>query len=168
MSADRLQALQSELKTLLDERVAELRRLLDETEDTTRRIVSAELDIDRSRRYRESLDEELSRIAADVKALGARTDETQARHAARVAERDNLREQLLRMEAGLDEINGEIGRLHADQTRMDKQLERLSAEQTELERKNQLLDAEIDRRRKLAQELRGSLQENMQKLNVSE
>ena len=79
MSTDRLAELQAELKSVLDERVAELKRVVADTEESTRHIIAAELEIDRSRRFRESLDEELGRVSQDVKALRARTEDLKSR-----------------------------------------------------------------------------------------
>lgn len=101
MSTDRLAESQAELKSVLDERVAELKRVVADTEESTRHIIAAELEIDRSRRFRESLDEELGRVSQDVKALRARTEDLKSRQGERLTERDSLRDGVSELEIEL-------------------------------------------------------------------
>ena len=138
MSTDRLAELQAELKSVLDERVAELKRVVADTEESTRHIIAAELEIDRSRRFRESLDEELGRVSQDVKALRARTEDLKSRQ-------------------------GE----HQTRTRRSADLESVRAEIDELRRQDEALEREIERHEKLRSELLDALQQKAQKLNLN-
>ncbi|MBK9370460.1 MAG: hypothetical protein IPN01_29910 [Deltaproteobacteria bacterium] len=167
MSTDRLAEPRAELKSVLDERVAELKRVVADTEESTRHIIAAELEIDRSRRFRESLDEELGRVSQDVKALRARTEDLKSRQGERLTERDSLRDGVSELEIELDTLNVEVDQLRQTRTRRSADLESVRAEIDELRRQDEALEREIERHEKLRSELLDALQQKAQKLNLN-
>lgn len=168
MSTERLEAIQSELTGILEERLEQLRQSISETEELTQKIVTAELEIARSRQQREGLDDELARIEDDKAALRARADEVRARYDGRINERDELRDELRMVEEENEKAQTDLDLLRKDLRDGEGVHERLQSEHKQLQDQYTALQQETERMRKLKQDLMSSIQANMKELSGSE
>ena len=133
MSSDRLEAIHAELKSILDERIAELKKTISEDEEMTRQIVAAETEIARARHYREGLQHERNRILEDVQSLGSRQSELKADVDGRVKERDELRHQVDGLRISLSKLDSEVRALRDESVNLEKAVDRMKSERAQLQ-----------------------------------
>lgn len=133
MSSDRLEAIHAELKSILDERIAELKKTISEDEELTRQIVAAETEIARGRHYREGLQHERNRIAEDVQSLSARHTELKADVDSRGKERDELRQHVETLRVSVGKLESEVRALRDESVNLEKIVDRLEKERAQLQ-----------------------------------
>ena len=108
-TSQRLEAIQGELATILEARLAELNRTLRDTEAATRRIISAEVEIERHRGAQASLDGQLERIQADLDEGRERARSLAQRERDLNSERERQRDEVLRLEDEVRGVEVEVG-----------------------------------------------------------
>ena len=163
--SDRLQALQGELQSILDERMSSLRDAIDNAEETTRGIVSAELEIARNEQTAASLQEDSDRLSKELEATKARADKARAGNAGLRKERDELALMLAGVEEEGADLRGEVEALQNKVRSAEASNAKLQAEQDSLSGKLNNLEETASKMRALKAELMSSIQQNMDELN---
>ena len=157
MGADRLQSIQDELNAILQERISELQTAMTSAEELARQIVASELEAARVRQVREELDGRIAGVHGDLDALKAQADEIRAAHQAGSKERDELREELGRLERETEEAEREVQRARIHSRKLEKESDSLRQENVELKLKLRTLEDNVGRMRKLREELLSSI-----------
>ena len=108
VSADRFQAIKSELNDLLEARLGDLLGVVQATEEVTRQLVETEHEIQRQTALKERLEAELPSLQTQRKGLSGETKELQSRvdglkH--KVDHLQALREELM---SNLSHLKGEL------------------------------------------------------------
>jgi len=132
-TTDRLQAIEAELKSILDQRISELMAAMRESESTTRKIIAAEMEITQSRQLREGLEVEMERLQSDVTATRARVDDIRQTHSTLWADRDSLREQLHTVELEVESSEREIKNSRSRLELLTEKRDKLSTENQDLQ-----------------------------------
>lgn len=162
--SNRLQEIQVELKSILDDRLAELTTAIAETEKTTRDIVTAELEIARSRQAGDGLEAEAVRLKSDAVSITSRTADIKKDHAKRVEERDLLKLELEGLEEEGGELRKEVSALEKKVKKAEENNAKLVADKDGLESKLTELRDNIQKMKKLKADLMSSMKENMSEL----
>lgn len=156
-TAERLEAIQAELSSILQERLTELNRTLRETESTTRRIIGAEIELERHRASQGSLDTQLARMRDAVDADRASADELDARRSALVDEQGQQASRLQLLEAEVRELGTQADRDRGQVAELEAEAERLRSENASLRTKQKTLEENLQRMRKIKDDLEGSI-----------
>ena len=156
-TTERLQAIQSELAGILEERLSALNEAMRGTEALTRRIVSAELEIERHASRRESLEAEVGELEAAAKADLEGSAGMRARHAELVAERQAIASETERLEEEVTEAGRELERTRGRVTQLEAEAEALRSENANEKAKLKTLEENIARMRRLKEELMSSI-----------
>lgn len=163
--SDRLQALQGELQSILDERMGELRGAIENAEGATKGIVSAELEIARNEQTAATLAEDTQRLGAELAKSKEGAGQAEAANAALRKERDEL----ALIVQGVDEEGGDLRSEVADLQNKVRDSEtsnaKLQAEQDSLRGKLKNLEETGIKMRALKAELMSSIQQNMDELS---
>jgi len=154
---DRLQAIEGELKNILESRVNELMSSMRQAETLTRRIVAAETEISQSRQLRENLETEIERVRGDVNAMRARVDEIRQANGELWTQRDKLREELRAAEAEVAAAEKEVTETRSSVAVLNKQHDTLKAETSNMQVKVKALEETVNRMRELREQLRSSI-----------
>jgi len=156
-TTERLEAIQSELAGILEERLSALNQAMRGTETFTRRIVSAELEIERHAARRESLEAEVVELEAAAKADIEGTADIRSRHAELTAERQRIANETERLEEEVAEAGQQLGRTRGRVTQLEAEAETLRSENAALKAKLKTLEENIARMRRLKEELMSSI-----------
>ncbi|MEC8422238.1 MAG: hypothetical protein VX000_00600, partial [Myxococcota bacterium] len=95
---DRLQAIQAELASILEDRLAALDAALRGSEGTTRRIIGAEVELERHRATSVRLASEVSALEEELSVARDRAASLRNQHGELIAERDELRNNMASLE----------------------------------------------------------------------
>lgn len=166
--SNRLPEIQAELQKILDARLAELTQVIADTEKTTRDIVSAELEIARTKQAAEGLEAEATRLQKDAESIKARTADIQKGHGKRVEERDLLRLELEGLEEEGNELRGQVSDLEKKVKKAEENNTKLTKDKSSLEAKLKDLEDNIKKMKKLKADLMSSIKENMNELTGGE
>ena len=156
-TSNRLEAIEQELKSILEDRVNELMSSMRQTETLTRRIIVAETEITQSRQVREDLEAENDRIRGDITAMRARVDEIRSTNGDLVTERDKLRKELESAEAEANAMQQETDSVRSRIAELSTQRDALQSETADMQMKVQNLEEMVDRMRELREQLRTSI-----------
>jgi|GEM_PF-2156003 len=162
---DRLQSIQEELNNILQERIAELQGAMSSAEETARQIVASELEAARVRQVREELDGRISGVQGDLDALKAQADEVRGAHGRAVTERDEIRQELKRLERETEEAEREVQTARIRTRKLEKESDSLRQENVELKLKLRTLEDNVGRMRKLREELLSSISSLSQQMS---
>ncbi len=156
-TAERLEAIQAELSSILQERLTELNRTLRETESTTRRIIGAEIELERHRASQGSLDAQLSRMRAEVDADRKAADDLDSRRDVLVEERNQQASRLQALEVSVRELSTQLEQDESRVTELETEAERLRTENASLRTKHKTLEENLQRMQKIKDDLEGSI-----------
>ena len=151
-TAERLEAIQAELSSILQERLTELNRTLRETES-----IGAEIELERHRASQGSLDTQLARMRDAVDADRASADELDARRSALVDEQGQQASRLQLLEAEVRELGTQADRDRGQVAELEAEAERLRSENASLRTKQKTLEENLQRMRKIKDDLEGSI-----------
>jgi chromosome segregation ATPase len=155
--SDRLREIQSELETILDQRLGELAKTLRATESTTRKIVGAEIDIERHNATRERLESEFDGLMTHLTSARDEADKVRKRHDGLISERDELAGELQRMETSVKDAALASARTRTQVEELEAEAETLRTENAALKTKLKTLEENISRMRRLKEELMSSI-----------
>lgn len=170
--SDRLQALQEELQSVLDQRMEDLRAAIENAESTTRAIVSAELEIARNDQTAAALTEDTQRLTTELGKAKKRAED--AKTGAKTAKTANValrkeRDELALILQGVDEEGGdlraEVSELQGKVRETETSNARLQADQDSLRGKLKNLEETGIKMRALKAELMSSIKQNMDELS---
>ncbi len=156
-TTERLQAIEVELRSILQERITELMQVTRGAEEATRRIVSAEMEISQNRQLRENLESEIERVRGDVTALRGRVDEARSAHQSLFAERDQIRRSIESIERDAILARREIEVSRNRMARLRDERETLQQETLSFQNKLTTLEENVNRMRKLREEVLSSI-----------
>ena len=163
--SDRLQALQGELQSVLDERMGELRAAIENAESATKAIVSAELEIARNQQTAAGLSEDTQRLTTELgkakkSAKTAKTANTTLRK-----ERDELALILQGVDEEGGDLRAEVSELQSKVRDAEAANAKLQADQDSLRGKLKNLEETGIKMRALKAELMSSIKQNMDELS---
>ncbi len=149
MNKDRLQEIQVELSTILEERLTALQQSISGAEESTRRILTTELEIQRyearSDEYkRAQVDLQIKVDAAKKESLKRRSD-----HDRLLQDKSNLESQTRALEEELDQVRKSTAQAQQQLTAMKSDASSLRDENTKLKLQVKSLSENIDGMRKL-------------------
>ena len=163
--SDRLQALQGELQSVLDERMGELRAAIESAESATKSIVSAELEIARNEQTAATLAEDSKRLSAELTKSKGRAEQARSANSALLKERDELALILQGVDEEGSDLRSEVADLQSKVRASETSNARLQAEQDSLRGKLRNLEETATKMRALKAELMSSIQQNMDELS---
>lgn len=163
--SDRLQALQGELQTILDEKMGALRTAIESAESATKGIVSAELEIARNEQTAETLAEDSQRLSVELTKAKERAEQAKSANEALRKERDELALILQGVDEEGGDLRSEVGDLQNKVRDSETSNARLQAEQDSLHGKLKNLEETATKMRALKAELMSSIQQNMDELS---
>ena len=156
-TAERLEAIQAELSSILQERLTELNRTLRETESTTRRIIGAEIELERHRASQGSLDAQLAKMRDAVNADRAAANELDSRRDALVEEQTRQASHLQQLESEVRDLAAQVERDQGQVADLEGEAERLRTENASLRTKQKTLEENLQRMQKIKDDLEGSI-----------
>jgi len=154
---DRLDQIQQELASILEERLGALSAALQQNEATTRRIVAAEMEMQRHSRDHARMASELTRLESEAAEFASRREEMETRHAGVLADRDAKRTELERMEEVVrtaDAANAKDRRRLAE---LEDEASALRQENADLKTKLRTIEENIARMKALRDEIMNSI-----------
>lgn len=163
--SDRLQALQGELQSVLDERMGELRAAIESAESATKSIVSAELEIARNEQTAATLAEDSKRLGDELAKAKERTKQAQSSNAALRKERDELALILQGVDEEGADLRAEVAELQGKVREAESSNAKLQADQDSLRGKLANLEETATKMRALKAELMSSIKQNMDELS---
>jgi chromosome segregation ATPase len=153
----RLQEIQSELSSILEARLAELNHALRASEGTTRRIISAEIELERQRSTQAHYDEQIASTRAEVDDVRGKVQAARAEHEQISRQRDELRGELEGLERAVREADADAEKSRQRVATLSAEAETLRNENASLKNKLKTLEENIDRMRRLKEELMSSI-----------
>ncbi len=156
-TTERLERIQTELASVLEERLGVLSDALAGSERTTRRIIAAEVELERNLQSREALQREVGELEVQVREGRARCEDAQSRRKQLIADRDQLREKELELDRGLEEGRSEVASTRSRVEALEKEADSLRNENTALRTKVKTLEENLTRMRQLKDELMSSI-----------
>ena len=156
-SSDRLQELRLELEDILDTRLSALSEALRDTERATRRVVAAEIEIERTRARRETLEAEVVALEATAHEGAEAMAAVTARHDELTAERQRLSEEATRLELEVVDADSHVEQTRSRVAQLEAEAETLRSENAGLKAKLKTLEENIARMRRLKEELMSSI-----------
>ena len=152
-NSDRLEEIRSELSNILETRVSELMTTMRHSEELTRRILAAELEMSRARQLNVDLEGQTEAVRQDLDALNAQAEDARELHRVAVADRDVVRDELHSLERDLNDARKEAGDKRARIREVSQESDSLQHENMELKLKLRALEENVNRMRKLRDEL---------------
>ncbi len=152
-TAERLNQISEELKSILEARLQELAQAMRGTEQITRQIVSTEMEIARYSQITSDSAGELTALRKDAEDIRARAEDAGAHRNAVVAERDALRDSVSRVEREAREVATQVSDLRARHRSMELESESLRREAEEVAGRVKLAEENVARLRRLREEL---------------
>lgn len=156
-TANRLQAIQTELAAVLEERLHELHQAMKQTEMVTRRILGAEIEIDRLNAGRAEMESEIRTMEGETQSARSQSEATRAQHAQRLRDRDAVRAEVAHMEREVGEIDAEVEQSRKQAAELEATAEALRRENTALKTRQKTLEENVLRMRQLQKELMSSM-----------
>lgn len=135
-SDDRLTQINSELSTILEEKVEFLTRVLGETQRFTQKIANTELEIQRNSAQHTRLKEQCDTLDDEVKGLGDRVE-------AATAERDEKQQEKYAKEKEIQRLDWEISDKRKGEIESTERIKALENELDGLEKENKKLQNRI-------------------------
>lgn len=157
MSDDRLELIQTELASILEERLGALDRVLQQTESCTRRIIAANIETERHQSHVQRLESERDAAEEAVMQIRSDADEVRNRHAGLIQERDRTRAEVHRLEREVRESDAEVERNRQRIATMGAEANTLREENNALRTKVKTLEENILRMKRLKEELMSSV-----------
>lgn len=157
MSDDRLEQIQTELASILEERLGALDRVLQQTEASTRRIIAANVETERHQSHVQRLENERESAEKEVMLVRSQADEVRNRHAGLIQERDRTRADVHRLEQEVRESDAEVERNRQRITALEAESSTLREENNALRTKVKTLEENIVRMKRLKEELMSSV-----------
>lgn len=152
-TADRLNQISEELKSILETRLQELAGAMRGTEQATRQIVATEMEIARYTQITADSRNELAALKKDADETRARADEAGARRGEIIAEREAAREALARAERDAREAGTQVNDLRARLRGLELEGESLRREGEEISARVKAAEENVARLRRLREEL---------------
>lgn len=152
-TADRLNQISEELKSILEGRLQELAGAMRGTEQVTRQIVATEMEIARYSQITSDSTNELTALRKDADDMRARAEDAGSHRTAVVAERDEARENVVRAERDAREMGTQVGDLRARYRSLELESESLRREAEEVAGRVKLAEENVARLRRLRTEL---------------
>lgn len=153
----RLRALQDELQQILEDRLKELVQAVTDGEEAARRILTAEVELERHRALASRLQAEADALAAELGAVGEQTVRLAALHRQAQAELEAHRGRQSLGEAEVAEIRRAVEAGRAQLEALEAEARALREENTTLKNKLDTLQENVQRMRRLRQELMTSI-----------
>lgn len=152
-TADRLNQISEELKSILEARLQELAGAMRGTEQVTRQIVATEMEIARYTQITADSSHELAALKKDAEDVRARAEDAGSRRGAIIAERDEAREAASRAERDSRDLSNQVTDLRARQRSIELEAESLRREAEEVAGRVKLAEENVARLRRLRTEL---------------
>ncbi len=152
-NSDRLDEIRSELSNILETRVSELMTTMRHSEELTRRILAAELEMSRARQLNVELEGQTEAVRQDLDAMSAQVEDSRELHREAIDERDSTREELHTMERDLIDARKEATAKRSRIREVSQESDSLQHENMELKLKLRALEENVNRMRKLRDEL---------------
>ena len=152
-NSDRLEEIRSELSNILETRVSELMTTMRHSEELTRRILAAELEMSRARQLNVDLEGQTEAVRQDLDALNAQAEDARELHRVAVADRDATRDELYSLERDLNDARKEATAKRERIREVSQESDSLQHENMELKLKLRALEENVNRMRKLRDEL---------------
>lgn len=154
---DRLQQIQQELSTILEERLSALSQVMQATEATTRRIISADIELERHRLNQDRFDAERTALEENVHKLRLQAEEIRRKHAGLLAEQDQLKTEVERRESENRQLDAAVERHRQRIGALEAEGKTLREENANLRTKVKTLEENIIRMQRLKDELMSSV-----------
>ncbi len=152
-TADRLNQISEELKSILEARLQELAGAMRGTEQATRQIVATEMEIARYTQITTHSAGELAALKKDADEAKIRAEDAATHRNQVVAERDNSRELLRSTERETRELGTQVGDLRARQRSLELEGESLRREAEEIAGRVKSAEESVLRLRRIREEL---------------
>ena len=152
-TADRLNQISEELKSILETRLQELAGAMRSTEQATRQIVATEMDIARYNQITSDSRSELAGLRKDADDVRLRAEEAGSHRNEIIAERDSSREALARAERDARDAGTQVGDLRARLRGVELEGESLRREAEEISIRVKSAEENVARLRRLREEL---------------
>jgi chromosome segregation ATPase len=156
-TSKRLEAVQTELAEVLEERLGVLAEALAHSERTTRRIIASEVELERNTQSRHALTQEVGELEQQVRASRSRCDEARRRHEQLAQERDSLQAKQAELDRGLEQSRTEVSAARERVEGLEQEATGLRSENTALRTKLKTLEENLTRMRQLKDELMSSI-----------
>lgn len=156
-SSSRLNEISAELASILEARIQELTRSMKGAEQVTRQIVSTEMEISRHKQVQASMGPELEQLGAEVESLKLKMEELRGEHGRLSNQRDEARAELGRLGQELKSVEAETEQLRSGGRKLEEEAELLRRENADLRNKLRTLEENVQRMRKLKEELMASI-----------
>ena len=152
-SADRLNEISDELKSILDARLQELAKAMRGAEQVTRTIVSTEMEIGRYQQISADSGREMATLRREAEAARDEAERAGAHRAVLVGERDGAREAQATAERESRELAAQIADFRSRQTNFEREGEALRREAAELTTRVKTAEENVARLRRVRDEL---------------
>lgn len=152
-TADRLNQISEELKSILETRLQELAGAMRGTEQATRQIVATEMEIARYNQITSDSRTELATLRKDAEDVRVRAEEAGAHRNSIIAERDASREALTLADREAREAGTQVGDLRARLRGLELEGESLRREAEEISARVKAAEENVARLRRLREEL---------------
>ncbi len=152
-TADRLNQISEELKSILETRLQELAGAMRGTEQATRQIVATEMEIARYTQITADSRVELAALKKDADEVRARAEEAGSHRNEIIAERDAARDGLARAEREARDAGTQVSDLRARLRGLELEGESLRREAEEISARVKSAEENVARLRKLREEL---------------
>lgn len=156
-TANRLQAIQTELAAVLETRLHELSTAMKQTDMVTRRILGAEIELDRLNAGRSEMEAEIRALEAETQSAHAAAEATLALHVQRGRERDLARDEVARLERDVAAVEAEVAASRKEASDLEATTEALGRENAGLKARLKTLEENVVRMRQLQKELMSSM-----------
>jgi chromosome segregation ATPase len=156
-TSKRLEAVQTELAEVLEERLGVLAEALAHSERTTRRIIASEVELERNTQSRHALTQEVGELEQQVRASRSSCDEARRRHEQLAQERDSLQAKQAELDRGLEQNRAEVSAARERVEGLEEEATGLRSENTALRTKLKTLEENLTRMRQLKDELMSSI-----------
>jgi chromosome segregation ATPase len=134
-------------------RVSELMTTMRHSEELTRRILAAELEMSRAKQLNFNLEGQTEAVRQDLDAMNAQAEDARELHRQVVTERDATRDELHTLERDLNDSRKETADKRGRIREVSQEVDSLQHENMELKLKLRALEDNVNRMRKLRDEL---------------
>lgn len=150
---DRLDEIQQELATILEERITRLNASLQANEATSRRIVATELELQRAKATGEHLASEVTRLESETRDFVERREALESQHAQTLQARNEQKTALDELQGFIDDAGAENTSSRARLSQLEQQADALRKENADLKSELQSVEDNISQMTALRDEI---------------
>lgn len=150
---DRLDQIQQELASILEERISRLNAALQANEATSRRIVATEMELERAKNTGKRLAAEAARLESEAREFTERREALESQHSQSLQARDEQKAALDELQGFIDDAGAENASSKARLGQLEQQADALRKENEDLNGELQTVEANISQMTALRDEI---------------